>query len=274
MSTVTQYTPDLIERFYAKVSKTPTEQGCLEWMAYHDPRGYGFFAVGNGKTLRAHRVAWELVNGAIPEGLFVRHFVCNNPRCVNVDHLRLGTHADNMHDIVTSGRWHNAPNTTAPYVRPVGPTDEERFYAKVSKTPNETGCLDWLGGLRNGYGHFNTRGKYFYAHRLAWELVNGPIPPGMCACHACDRRICCNPAHIFIGSKAENMHDMIAKGRADHTDNCRGEAVGTSKLTAIQVMEIRSPQYGGWTLEDIASQYNVSKQLVWQILHRKAWKHI
>ncbi len=279
-----QYSTKDVARFYSKVSTTPTENGCLEWMGYHNRPGYGYFKVGK-KNIGAHRVAWEIVNGPIPAGLVIRH-MCHNSLCCNPAHLEPGSPADNVADMMTSGRWHNAPNTRAPYVKPVRPTAnrikrvrpvkpvEERFYAKVSKTPNETGCLDWLGGLRNGYGHFNTRGQYFYAHRLAWELVNGPIPPGMCACHVCDRHICCNPAHIFIGTKADNTRDMIAKGRAIHNNNCRGEAVGTSKLTSIKVMEIRGPQYKGWTLENIARQYGVSKQLIWQILHRKAWAHI
>ncbi len=267
-----EYTTKDIERFYAKVSKTPTERGCLEWTGYHDAKGYGKFGVGR-KSVGAHRVAWELVNGPIPAGLFVRHFVCDNPRCCNPAHFRLGTVADNVHDMMSKGRRYNAPNTTVPYVRPVGPTVTERFFAKVSKIPTETGCLEWMGGLRNGYGHFNPDGKTVYAHRFAWELVNGPIPDGMYACHACDNRKCCNPAHIFIGTPTENAYDMIGKGRAVHVP-LSGQRNGMSKLTAEQILEIRSQKYVDWYDGDIAAQFGVSRKLIASILNREIWKHL
>lgn len=273
MSTEIQYTPELIERFYAKVSTIPTEQGCLEWMAYHNAFGHGIFGIGNGRTEGAHRIAWELVNGPIPKGLVLRHFVCNNPRCCNVEHFLLGTPADNTQDMIDSGRFKNAPNTRAPYVRPVGPTVAERFYAKVSKTPTETGCLEWTAGLRNGYGYFNPDGTNVYAHRFAWELVNGHIPPGMYACHACDNRKCCNPAHIFIGTPTENAHDRDRKGRTATNPN-PGESNGNSKLTAEQVREIRSQKYADWYDGDIAAEFGVSRTLIAGVLSCRSWRHL
>lgn len=273
MSTITQYiTPELIERFYAKVSKIPTETGCLEWMAYHNDRGYGVFGVG-GKAVGAHRVAWELVNGPIPAGLFVRHFVCDNPRCCNPAHFRLGTAADNARDMMSKGRRRNAPNTTIPYERPNGPTIAERFYAKISTIPTENGCLEWTAGLRNGYGYFNPDGINVYAHRFAWELVNGPIPDGMYACHHCDNRKCCNLEHIFIGSPTDNAYDMIEKGRSVHVPNL-GERNGNSKLTEKQVLDIRSPQYDDWSDRDVAERFGISRRLVCTIRNRSGWQHL
>lgn len=56
-------------------------------------------------------------------------------------------------------------------------------------------------------------GKSKYAHRLMWEEVNGPIPHGMCVLHRCDNPPCIRPDHLFLGTKADNVRDMIAKGR-------------------------------------------------------------
>ena len=86
------------ERFFMKVEKTDT---CWNWMAYRKKTGYGCFCMGVKNNL-AHRVSWELHNGSIPEGLHVLH-KCHNPRCVNPDHLYVGTHTDNMNDRIKDG---------------------------------------------------------------------------------------------------------------------------------------------------------------------------
>lgn len=270
----TEYTTKDIERFYAKVSKTPTEQGCLEWMGYYDRLGYGHFYPEGRKRHYAHRVAWEIVNGPIPAGLVIRH-MCHNPRCVNHDHLQTGTMADNTRDMMNSGRYMNAPNKTAPYVKPVGPTESERFYAKISKTPTETGCLLWLGYLTpDGYGSFNFRGKSVRAHRVAWELENGKIPDGMVLMHVCDVPSCVRVSHLKLGTQIDNIRDRVAKGRTNHIPTCIGEAVGNSKLTADQVLEIRGARYADWTGKDIAAHFGVSESLVCMILKRKIWAHL
>lgn len=77
---------------------------CDEWSGGTDSKGYGKRA-WNGKTAASHRVAWEISNGLIPDGLCVLH-KCDNPLCVRVDHLFLGTQSDNMRDMVSKGRNH------------------------------------------------------------------------------------------------------------------------------------------------------------------------
>lgn len=103
MSHATRTAIPLIDRFLAKVQKTET---CWQWMADKTGRGYGRIHDGGGhygKTLGAHRVAYELFVGPIPEGTSVLHR-CDNPGCVNPKHLFLGRQADNIADSVLKGR--------------------------------------------------------------------------------------------------------------------------------------------------------------------------
>jgi hypothetical protein len=89
----------LAERFWSKVNKTP---GCWEWTGRKDQHGRGNIK-WNGTPTKAPRVAWMLTHGPIPDGGLVCHS-CDNPSCVNTDHLFLGTHRANMDDMVAKGR--------------------------------------------------------------------------------------------------------------------------------------------------------------------------
>lgn len=95
----------LIARFKAKVRQEPTSGGCLEWTGARTPGGYGVISLpgqGNG-VVYAHRLALTLVSGPIPAGMGACHR-CDNPRCVNADHLFAGSVRDNMLDAVRKGR--------------------------------------------------------------------------------------------------------------------------------------------------------------------------
>lgn len=106
---------------------------------------------------------------------------------------------------------------------PKGRPLAERFWERVERRSG-TDCWPWVGYLdENGYGRISEGGycsKLLGAHRVSWEIVNGPIPEGSgyhgtCVLHRCDNPKCVNPDHLFIGSHLDNIADMKAKGRAN-----------------------------------------------------------
>lgn len=111
-------------------------------------------------------------------------------------------------------------------------TLEERM-AKYTP-PLTDGCREWTG-LRNqhGYGILHMRGvseRNLFAHRVAWEQANGPIPDGLFVLHRCDNPPCLRLDHLFLGTKAENTEDMIDKGRAKFA----GRAIGPNRKAIRQ----------------------------------------
>ena len=88
----------------------------------------------------------------------------------------------------------------------------DKFWSLVVKTED---CWLWCAGrFGPGYGSFYVPGSHRYlAHRAAWELTNGPIPPGVWVLHRCDNPSCVRPDHLWLGVHRDNMRDMVRKGR-------------------------------------------------------------
>jgi hypothetical protein len=140
---------------------------------------------------------------------------------------------------------------------------EERFWHKVDRSAGTEACWPWMGGRNdNGYGISTLTGKIMGAHRRAFELTNGAILTDQVVCHACDNPCCCNPAHLWLGTHKENMHDSVAKGRRK-IKNVRGDL--GRKHMMIDVSEI-SPLFFGVPPSTVAEHTGVSYNTVRRIM--------
>ena len=211
-------------RFWAKVKKSNDPDGCWEWTGSQTSLGYGELLF-DGKKVYTHRISWYLTNGPIPDGIRILH-LCENRLCVNPKHLVLDAESKEM-----------------------------RFWNKTKK--QKSGCWEWTGSkFKSGYGQVRIKRKLARAHRIAWELVNGPIPKGMCVLHRCDNPPCVNPDHLFLGTQSENMQDMVEKDR-------RG-------LTMLQKQEIRKRYAKGVVFQrELADEYGVTRSYISIIISGK-----
>lgn len=155
------------------------------------------------------------------------------------------------------------------------PTIEQRLWGRIKiASPDE--CWEWKGRPgKNGYCKMCVNGKDEYIHRIVYQLTKGPIPEGFDVCHKCDNRKCGNPLHLFAGTRYDNLHDMIDKGRADHTKNLKLENHAMAKLTNEQVRQIRYLYDGGMASQiELSKQFCVTNGAIWRIVHRKNWPSI
>jgi len=167
-------------------------------------------------------------------------------------------------------RWQRGKNINEPTAYDL--TLEQRFWQKVRKTD---GCWNWTGRRQHNtwYGQLDVDGSPYGTHRLSWEIHNGPIPEGMSVLHECDNPACVNPNHLFLGTQMDNMIDMWSKNRGGTYDK-KGENHPMAKLHDGDVMVIRDLVDLGMKQSDVADFLDVSKSLVYQIVHRICWIHI
>lgn len=148
-------------------------------------------------------------------------------------------------------------------------TPEQRFWSHVSIVSGE--CWRWRGGKRGQYGVFFYQGKREGAHRVSFIINFGPIPRDRDVLHRCDNPLCVNPDHLFLGTHAENMHDMKAKGRAKAP--C-GDKANAGKLNTEQVRQIREYLKMGLSQRTIADFYGVSSAAISNIHTGTTWNHL
>jgi hypothetical protein len=150
---------------------------------------------------------------------------------------------------------------------------DDRFWTFIAP-----GCWEWTGTMAHGYGYFWSGRTNRRAHRVMWERVFGPIPEGMNVRHRCDNPRCVRPDHLELGTQAENIGDVVARGRrwkgGRPIERHRGEWNGRAKLTWAIVEEIRASYTGArGQKSDLAAKYDVSKSSIGRILDRKSWTH-
>lgn len=148
---------------------------------------------------------------------------------------------------------------------------EDRFWEKVDKTPGHGpsgNCWVWIASLgTGGYGQFKWYDKLRGSHVCSWMIHFGETN-GLCVLHKCDNKKCINPDHLFLGTIADNVKDMISKNRQAIN---YGEKCGNSKLTTSQVSEIL---FSDLSHAELSRKYGVSTTAIWQIKHRKRWQHL
>lgn len=132
-------------------------------------------------------------------------------------------------------------------------------------------CWNWLGEIgNNGYGRLEIANVSYLAHRLSYVLAYGTIDPDLVVMHSCDNRRCVNPAHLSLGTHADNNRDAFTKGRLQ-----KGELNGRAKLSTSQVLDIkRAWSSGAASMTQLAYRHGVLLPCISRILSGKRWRHV
>lgn len=149
----------------------------------------------------------------------------------------------------------------------------ERFMAKVCKAKRDGDCWLWLGkGRQAGYGVLGAGPgirKNIKAHRASFMLFKGPIPEGMMVRHTCDTPLCVNPAHLLLGTQADNMRDAAERNRVQ-----RGVDRPLARLTDETAREARRLRAAGESCNSIAAKMGVTHMTISRVTRGLSWVHV
>ena len=128
----------------------------------------------------------------------------------------------------------------------------------------DSGCWEWKLKVRNnGYARVTYKRKSWYAHRLSYLAFNGILDNSLDVCHSCDNRKCVNPAHLWQGTRKDNMQDAVEKGR-----QAKGDQLPQTKIHGETLKEVLKMAKGGVMYKDIAHKYNVTTSCIGRIARK------
>ena len=145
----------------------------------------------------------------------------------------------------------------------------DRLWAHIEQGD---GCWPWRGEkCPMGYGrlvidpsrHTNGKRLKFRAHRCVYESIHGPVPNELIVCHRCNNRLCCNPAHLYVGTHRDNAHDRMVSGRDRR-----------AKLTPDQVREVRARLATGHNIKRVARAFKVSHHTIRSIRRKESYRWV
>lgn len=224
--------------FWSQIDKKSSEKGCWLWEGKTDSRGYGYTQYA-GEKWRTHRLSFMLHVKALPRlagqnGLHVLH-TCDTPRCVQPLHLWPGTQVDNIADMDAKGRRGTIKGQRA---------GERHPFAKLTDAQV-----------------VEIRQRYLVGHVMQKDLAAeyGVVDSAI--------------SHIIRGKRFGGPD--IRRSAKENSEAIRGENHREGKLTIGAVKCIRGRYaVGNIKLDDLAHEYRVTKQMIWRIVHRKAWVHV
>jgi HNH endonuclease len=150
-------------------------------------------------------------------------------------------------------------------------TFEEVFLKNTLIPENKNDCWVYKGNKLHGYGRIRAGNKTILAHRFSYEYYKNKIPNEMCVLHKCDRPSCVNPQHLFLGTQADNVYDMVSKNRQN---TARGEKHIHARLTVDQVREIKLKLKNGIRASELAREFNICGTAISKIKLGRTWKHV
>lgn len=219
------------ERFWRKVDKTDS---CWNWTGAKFLTGYGMVRL-DGKNFGAHRLSYVMKHGSIPSGLIICH-KCDNPSCVNPDHLFAGTYKDNAQDMIAKGRKSDSAGEAngQAILTAIQAEEIRNRYAKGDMPQCELARKYNVSPALIG---LITKGRI-------WVTASGPLTDGMA------------------------IRDL-------RPSKVRGEANHNAKLTEEKVIALRRRYAnGGITMKKLGKLFGICAQTACSIIHGKKWKHV